>query len=157
MEEPADFGHWLRVRRKAAGLSQRGLAARTGVPQPTIAAIESGRRGASEKVKRALGEALGRVRPATLLWDMAGDVHDVLARRHVTDPRVFGSVARGDDRPGSDIDLLVHFPPGASILDLLDLEAELADLLTVRVDLVSDDGDPSGRVLSHAVAEAVPL
>lgn len=51
--------------------------------------------------------------------------------------RVFGSVARGDARPDSDVDLLVEFENGSSLFDLLDLTDELRALLGVEVDVVS--------------------
>jgi predicted nucleotidyltransferase len=50
---------------------------------------------------------------------------------------VFGSVARGEDGPASDIDFLVEFEPGASLFDLMRLEDDLRDLLCRRVDVVS--------------------
>jgi uncharacterized protein len=48
---------------------------------------------------------------------------------------VFGSVARGEARPGSDLDLLVDFEPGASLVDHVGLCQDLEDLLGVRVDV----------------------
>jgi predicted nucleotidyltransferase len=39
--------------------------------------------------------------------------------------RVFGAIARGDDRPDSDVDLLVHVEPGRSLLDVIALEQDL--------------------------------
>jgi hypothetical protein len=50
---------------------------------------------------------------------------------------VFGSVARGEDRPDSDIDFLVEFEPGTSLFDLMRLEDELRALLGRSVDVVS--------------------
>jgi predicted nucleotidyltransferase len=49
---------------------------------------------------------------------------------------VFGSVASGEDHPGSDVDLLADFPPGLSLFGLGRLEAELEAILGSRVDLV---------------------
>lgn len=54
--------------------------------------------------------------------------------------RVFGSVGRNVDGPTSDIDLLVRFERGTSLLDLASLEHELAELLGVDVDVVSEGG-----------------
>ncbi|MBL8747402.1 MAG: nucleotidyltransferase family protein [Phycisphaerae bacterium] len=54
--------------------------------------------------------------------------------------RVFGSVARGDAHPGSDLDLLVDLEPGRSILDQVGLQLELQDLLGRRVDIVVEGG-----------------
>lgn len=79
-----------------------------------------------------------------------------VARRHgVTRVRVFGSAARGDTHAGSDVDLLVDFEPGRSILDHARLWRELNDLLPVAVDVISSGGlkDRDERIR----AEAVPL
>ena len=53
--------------------------------------------------------------------------------------RVFGSVARGDAKPQSDIDLLVEFQPDASLLDESNLDIALKKLLKCKVDLLGDD------------------
>lgn len=53
---------------------------------------------------------------------------------------VFGSVARGEDRPDSDIDFLVEFEPNASLLDLIGLQQEIESLLGRRADVVTPDG-----------------
>lgn len=61
-----------------------------------------------------------------------------LVRRHRgRSISVFGSVARGEATPGSDIDFLVEFEPFSSLLDLVHLEEALAELLGVDVDVVS--------------------
>ncbi len=148
------FSDRLKLRRAATGLTQRQLADLSGVRQPLIAAIERGTRAPSDATRAALERAL-RVRPSVLLRARRDDVLAALARVGVKEPQVFGSVARGDDDPDSDIDLLVTFPPEADIVTLLTLEEELAGLLTVPVDVVSSGS--SGRVLDRARAEAVPL
>lgn len=53
---------------------------------------------------------------------------------------LFGSVARGDESPTSDVDLLVEFEPGSSLFDLLHISEELEALLGVPVDVVSVGG-----------------
>ncbi len=59
-----------------------------------------------------------------------------IARRHgAVSVAVFGSVARGEDRPGSDIDLLVELEPGTRPIELLALGVDLEDLLCVSVDV----------------------
>lgn len=50
---------------------------------------------------------------------------------------VFGSVARGEARPDSDLDLLVDFEPGASLLDHIGLLQDLEELLGVGADIVA--------------------
>ncbi|MGO9294764.1 MAG: nucleotidyltransferase family protein [Streptosporangiaceae bacterium] len=49
---------------------------------------------------------------------------------------VFGSVARGEDHPGSDVDLLADLPPGLSLFALDRIEADLEAILGTRVDLI---------------------
>lgn len=64
-----------------------------------------------------------------------------LADRHgAYSVRVFGSVARGDSGPESDVDLLVKMEEGRSLLDLSAMTLDLKELLGVNVDVVSEDG-----------------
>ena len=70
--------------------------------------------------------------------------------------RLFGSVARGEDRPGSDIDVLVDMEPGRSLLDLVALGQDLEDLLHRKVDVLTDTSvHPALR--DRILAEARPL
>jgi uncharacterized protein len=68
------------------------------------------------------------------------DIKAVASRHHGQRVRLFGSVARGEEREGSDIDLLVDFVPGSSLFDLLHLNRELEELLRRPVDVVSRGG-----------------
>ncbi|MGI8626567.1 MAG: nucleotidyltransferase family protein [Geodermatophilaceae bacterium] len=54
--------------------------------------------------------------------------------------RIFGSVARGEDRADSDIDLLVDLDEGVGLVKLAGLERELSELLGRRVDVVPAEG-----------------
>lgn len=65
---------------------------------------------------------------------LADQMRPILARYGVVRAGVFGSYARGDETSQSDLDLLVEFPAGASLLDLVGLELELREELGVRVD-----------------------
>jgi hypothetical protein len=69
---------------------------------------------------------------------------------------VFGSTARGDDHPDSDIDLLAGLEESRrlSILDLVGIELRIADLLGQPVDLV-EEGTLKPRVQRNVEAEAV--
>ncbi len=51
--------------------------------------------------------------------------------------RVFGSVARGDNRENSDVDFLVEFEEGRTLFDLIDFRLDLRELLGVDVDIVT--------------------
>jgi uncharacterized protein len=78
------------------------------------------------------------------------------ARYGAGNVRVFGSVARGDASSESDIDLLVEFEPGRSLLDLVGLELDLRDLLGLHVD-VATVASLKDRIRPRVLAEAVPL
>lgn len=94
-----------------------------------------------------LGERLAERRAAVLA---------AAQRRHASNVRVFGSVARGVDGPSSDVDLLVDLDPEANPLDLLDLGCDLEDQLGVRVDI----GTPASLrpfLRDDVLAEAVAL
>lgn len=150
----AAFADRLRLRRAAAGLTQRELAERAGVKQPLIAAIERGTRKPTEAVRQALEAALP-VRPSQLLRVAREDVLWTVGQAGGRDVRVFGSVAAGSDQADSDLDLLVTFGPGADIVTLLTLQEELSALLTVPVDVVS--AGSTGPVVERTRAEARPL
>jgi predicted nucleotidyltransferase len=64
----------------------------------------------------------------------------IAARHHASRVRLFGSAARGEDGPGSDIDLLVDFERESSLFDLMRLSRELEELLGRAVDVVSVGG-----------------
>lgn len=80
----------------------------------------------------------------------------VASRRGATNVRVFGSVARGEATPSSDLDLLVDLEPGRSLVDLGGLLMDVADLLGVEVDVVTE-ASLKPRVRARVLAEAVSL
>jgi len=63
---------------------------------------------------------------------------DIAKRNHAANIRVFGSVSRDEATETSDIDFLVSFLPGATLLDQVGLIAELGSELGQEVDVVSD-------------------
>ena len=62
----------------------------------------------------------------------------VAVRHGARNVRLFGSVARGDDRPESDLDLLVEMAPDRSLLDLVALSQGLEELLQRKVNVLTD-------------------
>jgi predicted nucleotidyltransferase len=84
-----------------------------------------------------------------------GELREVLRRHGVTNPEV-GSAARGDDREGSDVDMLVDFPPGTSIINIIGIQHELEDILGVHVDLVPHNGLKE-RVRARVAKDLVAL
>ena len=84
------------------------------------------------------------------------EVLRIAAKYGVRNVRVFGSFARGDARPDSDVDFLVEMEEGRSLLDLGGLLMDLQDLLRCKVDLVEPEG-LHWYVRDRILKEAVPL
>jgi uncharacterized protein len=59
---------------------------------------------------------------------------------------IFGSYARGDNKTGSDIDILVEFKEAPSLLTLIKLENDLSEILGVKVDLVTTGALKNKRI-----------
>lgn len=145
----------VRAARIAAGFTQADLAQRAAVRQPNLSAYENGRRTPSPVVLERIRRALAR-RPSERLADRRDDIRDLVDQHHASDPRLIGSVARGEDREGSDLDLVVTFNPGASLFDEIALRLDLEELLGVRVDVISSDSGSSA--MRRAIdSDAVPL
>ncbi len=70
--------------------------------------------------------------------------------------RVFGSMARGDAGPDSDVDILVELEPKRSLLDLSGLLLDLQDLLHRKVDVVTENS-LHWYIRDRVLQEAVPL
>ena len=81
----------------------------------------------------------------------------IAAQRHAYNVRVFGSVARGDASPNSDVDILVTFHEGASLYDLSGLRLDLQDLLNISVDIVEDHAGMRERFRRRVMKDAVEL
>jgi len=92
-----------------------------------------------------------------MIAGVTGEQLWAVARRHgVLRLRVFGSWARGDAGPDSDLDLLVNVEPGTSLFDMIGLQQDLEDLVGSKVDVLTEDGI-SPYVKERILAEARPL
>jgi predicted nucleotidyltransferase len=80
---------------------------------------------------------------------MKPKIEEIGRRFGVSQIRVFGSVARGTATEKSDIDLLVHVEPRRSLLDIIGFEQEVAELLGVKVDVVTE------RALHHLLEDSI--
>ena len=114
--------------------------------------------------QRECSEAL-RLMDATLkqpitLEDLRARRNEILtiARRcRAFNVRVFGSVARGSATPNSDVDFLVSFEPGATLMHHSGLRLDLIDLLGVNVDVISDHPGLTPAFRQRVEREAVSL
>jgi uncharacterized protein len=154
-------------------MTQAELAASAGITQSAISAYESGHRQPSVPMLAALIEAIGnelvltvRRRPGQLarLTGPLGrrvrshrrDLITAAAGHGITHLRVFGTVARGSDRPDSDVDLLVGLPAGMSLFRLGRAQDELETILGTPVDLLPAS-DLKPRVRSRVERELIAL
>lgn len=168
-----DAATLIRSTRENSGLSQSALAARAGTSQPAVSRYESGTSSPSVETLDRLLAAMGarlelvaegsrrrldvRTPRMAKLRKHRDRIRRAARRQGATNVRVFGSVARGEDRPDSDIDLLVDFDVRSrGLFPLARLQDELAALLGERVDVVARDA-LAPHVMAAALAEAVTL
>ena len=151
-----NFAQVLRDARQLGGLTQAQLSSRSGVTQSVISAYERGRREPGAETFLMLIEAAGLdfiIRVPTnsyqhpTLPDSAQtrslvkhrqQILDLVAQYHASNVRIFGSVARGEAKPDSDIDILVDFGPNTGLFTIVALQNQLSELLHFPIDL----GDP---------------
>ena len=91
-----------------------------------------------------------------VLKSKRNDILRLASQHGASHVRVFGSLARGEAGPSSDIDLLVQMEEGRSLLDLIELSQELESVLQRKVDILTDDG-LSPYLKERIQAEAIPL
>ena len=150
-----------------AGLTQVELAAIANVAQSVVSAYESSRREPSFETIRKLVSAAGfdldvmLVAAASVsprrrtVENNAARLRRTLRQLGATNVRLFGSVARGDDGPDSDIDLLVDLAPNVGLFALGRMRSEAERILDAPVDLVPANSlkpDVAGRVFAEAIA-----
>ncbi len=93
------------------------------------------------------------MRPSVALASKRDQILALATARGARRLRIFGSVARGEDHEGSDIDLLIDMPAGTSLLQIVGLQHDIEDALGMRVDLCTErELHPSlrTRILSEA-------
>jgi predicted nucleotidyltransferase len=91
-----------------------------------------------------------------LLSDKRRDILRIAAQYGAGQVRVFGSLARGEAGPHSDVDILVTLEPGRSLLDLIALKQDLEDLLGRPVDVVTEAA-VSPYIRAQVLRDAVAL
>ena len=96
------------------------------------------------------------MRPSEALARHRDEVLAIIAKYPVSNPRIFGSVARGEDVEGSDLDIIVDNAEIASTFHLAGLELELEALLRSSVD-IRTPGDLSTDVAMRVSRDLKPL
>jgi hypothetical protein len=66
---------------------------------------------------------------------------------------IFGSFARGENRPDSDLDILINLRSSISLIQLVHIERELSELLEIKVDLVSDGAIKNRKLRNYIEAD----
>jgi uncharacterized protein len=168
----ADAGALLTRVRREAGLTQAELARRAETSQAMVARYETGAASPTVRTLARLLRAAGRElelsgRTASprgprstvrsLLQEHRAEIRAAAAAVGAANVRVFGSVARGDETPDSDVDLLVDYPAAErGLFPLLKLAAEVEGLVGRPVDVAAVEvmAEP---VRERALAEAIPL
>jgi predicted nucleotidyltransferase len=128
------------------------MRVRSVFPADRILHSETGGKAVTARKKNA-----GAKKRTVTLADLRARREEILrlaASHGASNIRIFGSVARGEAGANSDVDLLVEFEPGRSLLDLAGLELDLQDLLGCKVDV----GTQVREIIRDRVErEAVPL
>ena len=90
------------------------------------------------------------------IHEKRAEILRIAAAHGANSVRLFGSAARGEERPDSDVDFLVEMEDGRSLLDLGELVMDLQDLLGKSVDVVEPDG-LYWYIRDRVLNEAVPV
>ncbi len=96
------------------------------------------------------------MRPSEVLEKNRDLIRKIVAHRQVSNPRVFGSVLRGEDHSGSDLDILVDPSPTTSLVTLGGLQGDLEAVLGIPVD-VKVPGDFPSEVRKLIISEATAI
>ncbi len=96
------------------------------------------------------------MKPSEALSVHRAAIRSIVESRHARNPRVFGSVLRGDDTEGSDLDLLVDPMPETSLFDLNAISNALERLLGVPVDVLTPNALPP-KFRDQVLTEAKPV
>ena len=109
----------------AEGNTQTAIAKDLGVTQPAVSQLLQ----SSERVRD--------IEPVVVLEAAAPVLKELAAQRGLRDLAAFGSVARGDSRADSDIDLIVRTPKGTTIIELVSFAELLSKVLGRHVDVIT--------------------
>jgi uncharacterized protein len=96
------------------------------------------------------------LKPSLALQTNRAAIRDVVERHRARNARVFGSVLRGDDQEGSDLDILIDPTSETTLFDIGAIQHELLQLLGVPVDVLTPNALPD-KFRAQVIAEALPI
>ena len=96
------------------------------------------------------------MKPSLALASHRDAIRRIVASHRACNPRVFGSVIRGGDTEGSDLDILVDPTPETTLFDIGAIRHELLQLLGVPVDVLTPKALPV-KFRESVLAEAIPV
>jgi uncharacterized protein len=85
-----------------------------------------------------MGVLTMRMTKRELVRHRRNDILEAAERYGAERIRLFGSVARGEEEPGSDVDFIVKMKPEMRVFDLVDLQDRLRDILGCEVDVLTE-------------------
>lgn len=150
-------GDSLRRLREYHGLSQLEVARAANLHQSDVSVAESGKRTSTHLLKRVFEGIARSTSPSRIVERRRDVMRAYLESNGVSDVRIFGSTARGQDRWDSDIDIIATLPPKASLFDLVEWESDLRRLAGgIKVELTADSPEVRAKLVDLD-AEAIPL
>jgi len=96
------------------------------------------------------------MKPSEQLERYRSDIRLVVEANRAVNPRVFGSVSRGEDTDESDLDILIDPSETTTLFDLGAIQAELNELLGIRVDIHTPNSLPK-KFRDSVIAQATPI
>ena len=96
------------------------------------------------------------MKPSLALQTNRAAIRDVVERHRARNARVFGSVLRGDDHEGSDLDILIDPTAETTMFDIGAIQHELLQLLCVPVDVLTPNALPD-KFRAQVIAQALPV
>ena len=96
------------------------------------------------------------MRPFLALQAHRAEIRSVVERHRAQNARIFGSVLRGDDHDGSDLDILIDPSPDMTLFDIGSIRHELLQLLGVPVDVLTPNALPE-QFRDQVLAQAQPI
>jgi len=96
------------------------------------------------------------MKPSEVFSQHRDTIRRIVLESGMTNPRLFGSALHGDDKEGSDLDILVDPSPHTSLLKMSKLKIELESLAGLKVDILTPRFLPES-FRNQVLAEALPL